>query len=56
MLFAEDGFQIPDIVIDRAHHIVPKYSEYKAKRTCKSVIVRFIKVLLSYLQGLGIEH
>ena len=56
MLFAEDGIEISNIVIDRAHHIFPKYAEYEVNKTCKSVIVRFIKVLLIYLQGLGIEH
>ena len=40
-MFAEGELDIPDTVIDRAHRIDPEYSDYKTKKKCKAIIVRF---------------
>ena len=40
-MFDEGELDIRDTVIDRAHHISPEYSDYKTKKKCKAIIVRF---------------
>ena len=40
-IFDEGELDIPYTVIDRAHRIEPEYSDYKTKKKCKAIIVRF---------------
>ena len=40
-MFDEGELNIPDTVVDRAHRIGPEYSDYKTKKKCKAIIVRF---------------
>ena len=37
----EGELDIPNAVIDRAHRIGAEYSDYKTKKKCKAIIVRF---------------
>ena len=40
-IFDEGELDIPYTVVDRAHRIEPEYSDYKTKKKCKAIIVRF---------------
>ena len=40
-MFDEGEMDIPDTDIDRAHCIGPEYSDYKTKRKCNAVIIKF---------------
>ena len=40
-MFDEGELDFSDTVIDRAHRIGPEYSDYKTKKKCKAIIVRF---------------
>ena len=40
-MFDEGEPDIPDTVIDQAHGIVREYLDYKTKKKCKAIIVRF---------------
>ena len=42
--FHEGELDIPDTIIDQAHQIGPEYSDYKPKRKCKVIIIRFIAI------------
>ena len=40
-MFDKVELDMPDTVIDRPHRIGPQYSDYKTKKKCKAIIVRF---------------
>ena len=40
-MFDEGELDILDAAIDRAIRIGPEYSDYKTKRICKAIIIRF---------------
>ena len=40
-MFEEDGIDVPDAVVDRAHRIGQGYTDSKTKQKCKSTIIRF---------------
>ena len=40
-MFDVGELDIPDTVTDRAHWVGPEYSDYKTKKKCKAIIVRF---------------
>ena len=40
-MFDEGELDILDTAIDRAIRIGPEYSDYKTKRICKAIIIRF---------------
>ena len=40
-LITESGYEIPDVVIDRAHRIWKGYKDKTRNVLCKSIIVRF---------------
>ena len=40
-MFDEGELDIPDTVIDRTNWIGLEYSDYKAKKKCKAIVVRF---------------
>ena len=40
-MFDEGEMDIPDTVIDPAEWICPEYSDYKTKKKCNAIIVRF---------------
>ena len=40
-MFDKVELDMPDTVIERPHRIGPQYSDYKTKKKCKAIIVRF---------------
>ena len=40
-MFDQGELDIPNTIIDQVHRTGPKYSDYKTKKKCEAIIVRF---------------